>query len=499
MLLDSDTRVASGRSPQPIDAGRVDLRGQAPSNWLRRYACAQALGDSAAVIVAAIAAEWFRFGSLDASSTGRVALPYLVFSLAAAPAWVISMIFSGAYDRRYCGWGTEEYRRVFDAAVRFLLVVALVAFLLKLDVARSFVAIAVPLALALTLFSRYALRRWLHRMRRTGRYTKRVLVVGSTNAVRDLVQQLNSASNGLTVIGCCTPDWGPELVVDGHAIPVLGEPVAALEAVVGSRADVIAIVDTHSLTNGLLRRLAWQLEGTGVDLMVAPSVTDVTGPNISIRTLSAIPLLLVEEPQLKGRKRLAKEVFDRTLACGGLATLLPVLLVIAAIVRLTSRGPALFRQVRVGLGGRHFVIWKFRTMRTGSEDLLADLMHLNEQDGVLFKMRDDPRVTPVGRVLRRWSLDELPQLWNVVRGDMSIVGPRPPLPSEVERYDNHVRRRLLVKPGLTGLWQVGGRAGLPWEEAVRLDLYYVENWSLSMDATIIAKTLTAVLRCRGAC
>ncbi len=289
------------------------------------------------------------------------------------------------------------------------------------------------------------------------------------------------------------------LDVDGEAIPVLGEPGDALEAVVAAQADVIAIADTNSLTNGSLRRLAWQLEGTGVDLMVAPSLTDVAGPNISIRTLSAIPLLLVEEPELKGRKRLAKEVFDRITALGVLLALTPVLLAIAAVVRLTSRGPALFRQVRVGLGGRHFVIWKFRTMRVGSEDRLDDVLHLNEQDGVLFKIRDDPRITPVGRFLRRWSLDELPQFWNVTRGDMSIVGPRPPLPGEVERYDNHVRRRLLVKPGLTGLWQVGGRAGLPWDEAVRLDLYYVENWSLSMDATIIAKTLTAVLRCRGAC
>jgi len=201
---------------------------------------------------------------------------------------------------------------------------------------------------------------------------------------------------------------------------------------------------------------------------------------------------------MKGTKRIVKTMFDRVLAGVGLVVLLPLMVAIGILVRLTSRGPALFRQVRVGLGGRHFVIWKFRTMAIDAEARLSDVIHLNEHDGLLFKVRNDPRVTRLGRVLRRWSLDELPQLWNVMRGDMSIVGPRPPLPSEVERYDGQVRRRLLVKPGLTGLWQVGGRAGVPWEEAVRLDLYYVENWSLSMDAMILAKTVTAVLRGHGA-
>ena len=215
--------------------------------------------------------------------------------------------------------------------------------------------------------------------------------------------------------------------------------------------------------------------------------------------MSDIPLLLVQEPEMKGRKRVAKAAFDRLLAVVCLVAFLPFMLLIGLVVRVTSRGPALFRQVRVGLGGRHFVIWKFRTMAVDAEARLNDLMHLNEHDGVLFKIADDPRTTRVGRFLRRWSLDEIPQLWNVIRGDMSIVGPRPPLPSEVERYEHHVQRRLLVKPGLTGLWQVDGRAGVPWEEAVRLDLYYVENWSLSMDAAIIAKTVTAVLRRHGAC
>ncbi len=496
-MLDSDTRVRQehGTAAGPVSA----VRSRSASTWWRPYACALAVLDSAAVILGSFVAQWVRFGNLGTTSTGRVVLSYVGVAFAAAPVWVITMTLGGAYDRRYYGWGTEEYRRVFDAAIRFLLVVSLMGFLFKIDVARGFVAIAIPVATLLTLAGRYALRRWLHRMRRTGRFTKKVLVVGSMEASRDLIIQLRAGGDsGLSVIGACMADPVVTFDVEGRPVPVLGNPEFTLEAVVAAQADVVAIADTDSFTNGSLRRLAWQLEGTGVDLMVAPALTDVTGPHISIRALSDIPLLLVEEPELKGRRRLAKGAFDRLLAGAGIVVLLPFLLLIGVVVRLTSRGPALFRQVRVGLGGRHFMIWKFRTMRVDAEDQLGELQHLNEHDGVLFKMQDDPRVTRVGRFLRRWSLDELPQLWNVGRGDMSIVGPRPPLPCEVERYDHHVRRRLLVKPGITGLWQVGGRAGLPWDEAVRLDLYYVENWSLSMDATIIAKTLTAVLRRHGA-
>jgi exopolysaccharide biosynthesis polyprenyl glycosylphosphotransferase len=497
-MLSSRTRIGPERLIDPAVAQPLGRYAKPDLSWCRRYASALALLDSLAVVIGAVVALWLRFGGLGALAPGRLGLPYAVVAFAFAPVWVLTMTFGGTYDRRYFGWGTEEFRRVFDAAVRFLLLLALVGFLLKIDMARGFVAIAIPLATVLTLLGRYGARRWMYRMRRHGRFTKRVVVVGSAAASSDLVRQLHSAASGLSVVGVCAGDAEHTIDVDGRPVRVLGQPSAALEAVVASQADVIAIADTASLSNGSLRRLAWRLEGTGVEIMVTPALTDVAGPRISVHPLSDIPLLLVEEPELKGSKRVAKGVFDRMLAAFGLIFLFPVLLLIGVLVRLTSRGPALFKQVRVGLGGRHFVMWKFRTMDADAEDRLPDLTHLNEHDGALFKIRDDPRITPFGRFLRRWSLDELPQLWNVVRGDMSVVGPRPPLPREVERYDHHVRRRLLVKPGLTGLWQVGGRAGVPWDEAVRLDLYYVENWSLSMDAVILGKTVTAVLRGQGA-
>jgi len=279
---------------------------------------------------------------------------------------------------------------------------------------------------------------------------------------------------------------------------VLGYADQVLDVVLTRSIEVVLIADDETIANGTLRRLAWRLEGMGVALMVTPEVTDVAGPRVSVRPVAGLPLVHVEEPELTGFRRLVKESFDRTLAGALLILLLPVLALMGIAVRLTSRGPALFKQVRVGLNGRHFTIWKLRTMSVGAEALRPGLLHLNEGSGVLFKIRDDPRVTPLGRWLRRWSLDELPQLWNVVRGDMSLVGPRPPLPCEVESYSDRIRRRLLVKPGLTGLWQVSGRSGLSWEEAVRLDLYYVENWSPSMDATILLRTVAAILRRRGA-
>jgi exopolysaccharide biosynthesis polyprenyl glycosylphosphotransferase len=235
-----------------------------------------------------------------------------------------------------------------------------------------------------------------------------------------------------------------------------------------------------------------------VTLLVAPRLTDISGPRIHIRPVAGLPLLNVEEPEFSGVRRIVKGGLDRFLAFFAIVLLLPVLAGIALAVAVTSRGPILFRQVRIGRHGEPFVIHKFRSMYSDAEERLAELEHLNETDGTLFKVRDDPRVTPVGRYLRRFSLDELPQFFDVLLGRMSLVGPRPPLPTEVDRYASLVRRRLVVKPGITGLWQVSGRSDLSWDESVRLDLLYVETWSLALDITIMLKTVLAVLRRRGA-
>jgi len=231
---------------------------------------------------------------------------------------------------------------------------------------------------------------------------------------------------------------------------------------------------------------------------VSSAITDVTGPRIHLRPVAGLPLLHIEEPELTGARRLMKALLDRSLALTGVLVAMPLFIALALAVRLTSRGPAFFKQTRVGMHGKEFTMFKFRSMVVNAEDLKRQLEARNEGAGVLFKMENDPRITKVGAFLRKWSLDELPQLFNVLNGSMSLVGPRPPLPSEVAKYERDVHRRLMVKPGLTGLWQISGRSDLDWDESVRLDLRYVENWSLAMDIIILWRTLFAVLKRQGA-
>jgi exopolysaccharide biosynthesis polyprenyl glycosylphosphotransferase len=247
-----------------------------------------------------------------------------------------------------------------------------------------------------------------------------------------------------------------------------------------------------------LRELAWELEATETDLYVAPALLDVAGPRTTIRPVAGLPLLHVDHPEFSGSRWVIKGLFDKLAAIAALMISAPLLVVIAFVLALRDGRPVLFRQARVGKDGRTFTLYKFRTMVVDAEQQKAQLADYDEGAGELFKMRNDPRVTHTGRWLRRYSLDELPQLFNVLKGDMSLVGPRPPLQDEVERYTDYVRRRLAVKPGLTGLWQVSGRSDLSWEEAVRLDLRYVENWSLILDMQILWKSCPAVFHGSGA-
>jgi exopolysaccharide biosynthesis polyprenyl glycosylphosphotransferase len=262
--------------------------------------------------------------------------------------------------------------------------------------------------------------------------------------------------------------------------------------------DTVAVLPSPELDGDELRRLGWELESTHADLLLAPAVTEIAVPRVRIRPVCGLSLLHMTRPELRGWRRAVKATFDRAGAALTLLLLLPVLALLALAVKTTSRGPVFFGQVRVGQDGRTFRMLKFRSMADGAEHLVGQLTQRSTGNGVLFKMTHDPRVTRVGRVLRRWSLDELPQLVNVLRGDMSLVGPRPPLPIEVERYGLEMRRRFAVKPGLTGLWQVSGRSDLSWDESLRIDVHYVENWSLVMDLMIIWRTFGAVVRGRGA-
>jgi exopolysaccharide biosynthesis polyprenyl glycosylphosphotransferase len=281
-------------------------------------------------------------------------------------------------------------------------------------------------------------------------------------------------------------------------VPVYGGLDDITAAVKAFGADTVAVTTCPEMDGLRLRSLAWELEKTGTDLCVSPALLDVAGPRTTIRPTAGLTLLHVDHPQLAGFRLLLKGLFDRCAAAAALVILAPVMGALATMVWLHDRGPALFTQIRVGKDGHSFRMYKFRTMVVDAEQRRAELLASNSSDSVLFKLRKDPRVTSVGAHLRRLSLDELPQLFNVLLGHMSLVGPRPALPEEAAAYAEHVRRRLVVKPGLTGLWQVNGRSDLSWVESVRLDLRYVENWSFALDLQILWKTISVIVRRSGA-
>ncbi|MDM4721796.1 sugar transferase [Micromonospora sp. WMMA1363] len=411
--------------------------------------------------------------------------------------WLVVLWFNRAYDRRYLGLGPEEFKRVLRGGVAVCATVSFLAFATKTDLSRFTVGTALLVALVLILLGRILARFVLHVVRRNaGQAGHRMVLVGTLPECLEVYRSVTrSPAAGLVPVAIH--------ITDGYAaargvqtpVPIYaGRDVLALVREVGG--DTIAVCGSAS-AEGELRRLAWQLEGSGVDLVVAPQLTDIAGPRVHIRPIEGLPLLLVEEPTLSGPALLAKNLLDRAAAGLGLLLLIPAFLVIAVAIRISDRGPVFFRQPRVGHEGRIFRVWKFRTMYTDAEERLAGLVDRNENDGMLFKIKQDPRVFPVGRFLRASSLDELPQLINVFKGEMSLVGPRP-LPADDGDFLGDVRRRLLVKPGITGLWQVSGRSDLSWDETVRLDLYYVDNWSLAYDLSILWRTVGVVLARKGA-
>lgn len=460
--------------------------------WTKTYLLQVAIADAGCGLAAGLVAFEARFG---ADTTGAAAYFWLALSLPVF--WLATLMLAGAYDARFIGVGTDEFRRVVNTGICLTAAVAMVAYATKTDIARGYVVVSLPTVTAFDLLARYVLRKRLHRLRELGSCMHRVVVVGHPDVIGDLAAVLRRDTyHGLWVVAACV--LGPDCpkMIDG--IPAVGGLGNIVNIVQRTGADTVAVLACPEMSGARLRDLAWALEKSGTDLCVAPALLDVAGPRTTIRPTAGLPLLHMDHPEFTGLPRLIKSAFDRALAVAALTLLLPFFLAIAVGIRLGDNGPAFFRQVRVGKDGKPFTLYKFRTMVVDAERRLADLITLNDSDGMLFKIRKDPRVTPVGSWLRRHSLDELPQLINVAKGDMSLVGPRPALPQEAESYGNHVRRRLAVKPGITGLWQVNGRSDLPWDEAVRLDVRYVENWSFVLDLQILWKTWSAVTNGKGA-
>jgi exopolysaccharide biosynthesis polyprenyl glycosylphosphotransferase len=414
--------------------------------------------------------------------------------------WLGALGAARAYEPRFLWVGAEEFRRVSFASVVLLAAFGTVSWAFELEVARGFVVAALPLAALLTLGHRFGHRWLLHRRRRHGRYLQTTLLVGHRSAVESLDEQLlREAYHGYKVVGCCLPADQQSFVADAfQGLPVLGALEEVADVVKRYGIDAVAVLPCPELDGPGLRKLGWDLEDTEAELLLAPAVTEVVGPRVRIRPVSGLPLMHMERAEFRGARRLAKGAFDRAAAALGILLLAPLLVGLALAVKATSRGPVFFRHQRVGRDGKAFSVLKFRSMVDGADKGVDSLLEQSDGNAVQFKMRRDPRVTRVGAVMRRYSLDELPQLFNVLGGSMSLVGPRPHVTREVEQYGFDMRRRLLVKPGITGLWQVSGRSDLSWDESVRIDVRYVENWTLTFDLMILLRTVSAVLRGSGA-
>lgn len=501
----SSHRRADARSSGvacPIAPGAAGDRstGVPPPSYvrsLRRFARGLVALDMA-VMAASFALTWGFWQRVigTARPPGQAAIS---LALASAPVltvvWMVALALAGSYHHRHLAGGSEEFRRAGRGTFVAALVAATGCFLFNIDVSRAFLLGTFLVGAPLLLSGRAAARTWLQRRRlKTGAYLHRVLAAGSPSALEELAETLQREKHvGYRIVACVLTDRPDEDAA--LPAPVVGSIDQLTRTATNLGADSIMVTAGADLS---LREIAWELEGTEIDLVVVPRVADVAAARLRLRPLAGLPLLHVGQPQAARAAQWPKRIFDVVGAGTALILAAPLMLVIAALIKLHDGGPVLYRQPRVGVRGRRFGCWKFRSMAVDAEQIEAELRAHYGHEGALFKLEHDPRITPIGRLIRRYSLDELPQLFNVLDGTMSLVGPRPQQQWEVDTYTARARRRLHVRPGMTGLWQVSGRSRLSWEDAIRLDLYYRDNWSMSADMLIIAKTVRAVLRRDGA-
>jgi exopolysaccharide biosynthesis polyprenyl glycosylphosphotransferase len=411
----------------------------------------------------------------------------IILSLLVLGSWLLFLWFNGSRDTNILGFGADEYKRLINATLLSFTFIAFISYIFKLEISRGFVLLVFPFGLFCLFIVRRLLRRRLLRARNQGRYLSRVLLLHS--GISDPVEaRLALAQHaGFNIV---------------HKIKTAENLKFEIQDIVSNalsnNCDQIMVGQSALISAAELRKLGWALEATNIDLIVAPAVTEIAGPRLKVSNVEGLPLLHLEQPDFSGASRITKRLLDLILSIVGLLMISPFLIVIALVIKLSDRGSVLYFQKRIGQNNKEFTVYKFRTMFEGSHEQRAKIMAETNKDPRLAKDPQDPRVTKPGLFLRRWSIDEIPQIINVIKGEMSLVGPRPPLAEEVNKYEKSETRRLLVKPGLTGLWQVSGRSELDWEDAVRLDLYYVENWSLTLDILIIIRTAAAVWRGEGA-
>jgi len=503
----ADDRPVSPPSPVSALTGRTGRSAslapprqsqKAPSDWISIHINLLRVTDSLLVALAVFLGYQAADPGLFPGGPSNAGI---LASAAVALIWIAALEIYRTRDSKVLGVGADEYKRVASATFRVFGLIAIAAVVFSVQGGTTLLSVSVPLGIVALTANRWAFRRRLGAEKAKGRHLSRAIVVGEAEDVRYVVHQIEKKSGPVyKILGVCLPGSrrGAKLRVDDQQVPVLSSTDDIARTARLAQADAVIVAGPLPGGNKFIRELGWRLEECSAEMVLAATLTNVAGPRIHWRPVEGLPLMHVDVPQYAGGRHTLKRLMDIVLAGGAMIALSPLLLVLAVIVHLDSPGPILFRQERIGKGGRTFGMFKFRSMVVDAEDRLSVLNDNNEGAGVLFKIRNDPRVTRCGRWMRKYSLDELPQLWNVVIGDMSMVGPRPPLEREVSGYERHTHRRLLIKPGLTGLWQINGRSDLSWDEAVRLDLYYVENWSIAGDLLILWRTFRAVVQPSGA-
>jgi exopolysaccharide biosynthesis polyprenyl glycosylphosphotransferase len=469
--------------------------------WARRYRNKLRVSDVGIIVGAVTVAHLVRFGTEGIrTEVGPVSANYWALSILIMLTWIVTLGAFRTRDSRVIGIGATEYKQVINASALAFGLLAILFLILQVDIARGFFILTLPLGVGGLLLERWLWRKWLLRQCENGHYLARAIVVGSKEDVEYVIAQIDEKSGAAYyVVGAAIDGQDSGTVTVGeHEVPIVARFADAATAAQQMGVETVIVAGHPRGGSSFIRNLGWDLENTSAELVLSSQLTDVAGPRIHFRPVEGLPLIHVEIPHFAGGKHVLKRSLDIVGSAVGLLFLLPVFAVVAIMIKRDSPGPVLFRQERCGRNGDAFNMLKFRSMVQTAEDDLASLLDQNEASGVLFKIRNDPRITRVGRFIRKYSIDELPQLWNVLIGDMSLVGPRPPLPAEVEGYESHVHRRLYIKPGVTGMWQVNGRSLLSWEDSVRLDLYYVENWSLTGDLMIIWRTFKTVIQPVGA-
>ncbi|MBT2484570.1 MULTISPECIES: sugar transferase [unclassified Microbacterium] len=490
--------IAAPRAAKPAAHTVVTPRASATlerrRQWERRYRMRLRITDAAVILFAVgLTATFQLVVGVAGSEILRGGVPLVAL-------WYLMLSALHTRDAALFRASATEYRGVVHASGLAFGIIAIVAVLLAWKSMQLTLLLGLPVGVLTLLVTRWLWRRWLQAQRAYGRFASRTLVVGNRDDVEYVVRTLHPiGASGYQVVGATLLDGNArEIDIQNAQFPVLGNvnTVATVAAQLG--ADTIIVASRPEGEPEFVKKLSWQLEGTAAELVLSSRLTDVAGPRISFAPVEGLPLIQVQIPRYEGGQHVLKRALDIAVAAIALIPIALLAPVLAVLVKLDSPGPVFFFQERVGRDGRRFKMVKFRSMKTDAEQQLAALKEQNQGAGLLFKMKDDPRVTRVGRILRKLSLDELPQFWNVLVGDMSVVGPRPPLPSEVTAYDGTVFRRLYIKPGITGLWQVSGRSDLSWDESVRLDLRYVENWSVMNDLQIMWRTAKAMVQPSGA-